>query len=300
LSTRFEKALAEIPDIKLIRRYPASFLTTFHIGGEVAYVIYAKSTGALCRCVLVALETGTPYRIIGRGSNLLACDDGYEGAWILTQECNALHFANNRLEAECGATLSAVIEACAQRGLGGLENLWGIPGSVGGAVTMNAGAFGTQFSDLLTAVDVFDTVEARHFSFGYDACQFGYRSSLFQERRYVILGASLRCANSRTDLIRARMERVDSDRRASQPLEYPSAGSVFRRPVGAFAGKLIREAGLVGKQIGGAQVSDQHAGFIVNRGGATAEDVKQLIVLICQTVYEKTGIKLTTELIIES
>lgn len=299
MEKQFERILSRIPDVRLITHYPASALTSFRIGGEIAYVLYPRTEEALCGAVKSLREAGMEYRIVGKGSNILARDEPFPGAWVVTRDCDELHFHGHRAEAGCGVPLNLLLDSCAERGLGGLENLRGIPGSVGGAVTMNAGAFGTQFSDILTAVRAYDIQTDRVVCLSYEECGFGYRQSVFQSGRYAVLRVALRCAVTRTDLVRSRMDRVATLRGASQPMNFPSAGSVFRRPAGNYAGKLISEAGLSGVSIGGAQVSEKHAGFIVNRGGATAADVRALIELIRKTVYEKSGILLEPELMME-
>ena len=295
----FLTALGAIRGLYLLEEYPASKLTTFEIGGPIAYVLYPQSISALVKTLRVCHLFGIPWRVIGRGSNLLARDEGYAGAWIMTEGCSRVRFCGCHAEAECGISLSALTEECAARGLGGLENLWGIPGTLGGACVMNAGAFGTRICDLVQAVNVYDPVLDRHSVLGFDACLFGYRESVFQHDPLVVTGVSLRLANSRTDLVRSHMDQVGRKREASQPLDYPSAGSVFRRPAGAYAGRLIQEAGLSGYRIGGAAVSEKHAGFIVNLGGASAKNVRDLIGHIQKAVYQRSGILLKTELIEE-
>ncbi len=299
MSQTFEAALSSISDVRLLTGYPAAHLTTFHIGGEVDYVVFPKTKDAIVEVIRLTKRLGIPYRIIGGGSNILARDEGFSGVWIVVRECSKVVFSDYRCEAECGAMLASVIEACATRGLAGAENLWGIPGTVGGAVVMNAGAFGTRMCDLVTAVQGYCPLTDTFVSLGYDECGFGYRESVFQRGEVVLLGASLRFSPCRTDLVRTQIAYVENRRRQSQPLEFPSAGSVFRRPPGSFAGQLIQEAGLRGYTVGGAQVSEKHAGFIINRGEATAADVNQLIFHIVRTVYDRSGIMLQTEIIRE-
>ena len=294
----FEHEIGSHDGLRMVKNYPSSNLTSFQIGGEIAYVLYPKTQSDLCEAVRLSIAYGLPYRIVGQGTNILAQDDPHNGVWIMTGDFCECAFSGHYVDVSAGITLSKLIEDASERGLSGIENLYGIPGSVGGAVCMNAGAFGTQFSDLLVSVTVYDTEDDIIRRLGYEDCEFQYRESVFQSGRYAILAATLRLGNSRTDLVRSRMERVMKKRVESQPLDLPSAGSVFKRPAGAYAGKLISECGLSGKEIGGAMVSLKHAGFIVNKGGATGADVRALIQLIMTTVYEKTGVLLTPELLI--
>lgn len=279
--------------------HPASRLTTFRIGGAVRYAIYPERVAVIPRLLRLIVESGIPFRIVGGGSNILACDEGFDGAWLLTRRCSSVTFHGAYAEADCGLMLHTLIERAAALGLGGLENLYGIPGTVGGAAVMNAGAYGVSFADAVTAVTVYDLWRGAIISLPFDRCAFGYRTSLFQNGRYVILRVALRFTSSREDLIRGAMQATVSRRAASQPLDLPSAGSVFRRPVGAFAARLIEEAGLSGYQIGNAAVSEKHCGFFVNLGGAAARDVRALVTHVQECVRQTSGVYLIPEIIME-
>ena len=285
--------------IRTLTDCPAASLTSFHIGGPVSCVVYPGSIESLLRVVELLRRECVPYRLVGYGTNLLARDEGYPGVWVMTPDCRAVRFRETRVEAECGMPLRSLVESAARRGLGGLENLFGIPGSVGGAVVMNAGAYGTSVSDLITSVTVYDEWRACTRSFSFDDCAFGYRKSIFQRGRYIVLSAEFRLTSSREDLVRAGMRSVTEKRVLSQPLDLPSAGSIFRRPVGAFAGKLIADADLAGERIGDIQVSPKHCGFFVNLGQGKAHEVRALIARVQNRVFEESGVFLQPELVIE-
>lgn len=285
--------------IRVEKNLPASRLTSFRIGGPISYVVYPRTIEALVSCLVSVRGAGIPFRVVGCGTNLLARDEGYPGIWFVTRDMKEIRIQKTRAEVLCGVTLRALVDTAARVGLGGMENLFGIPGTVGGALMMNAGAYGTSTGDLVENVTVFDLWREKILSFSFDDCRFGYRKSVFQEGRYVILSAEFRLTPSREDLIRATMRRLTESRAASQPLEYPNAGSIFRRPVGAFAGKLISDAGLRGYRMGDIQVSEKHCGFFVNRGSGTARDVKQLISFVQERVFDTSGVVLRPELVME-
>ncbi len=294
----FEKLIGAYPHISVRRDVPASSMTTFRIGGNVRMVV-SPAVEDIVHIVRLCRATDIPYRIIGCGSNLLARDEGYDGVWILTGNCQNISIRDCHAEVSAGVTLDALIDTLADAELSGLENLAGIPGSVGGAVTMNAGAFGTCISDLLVAVDVYDTKRNESYSMPYEQCNFSYRKSIFQSGRYVVLAASFRLGHGRGDLIASHAAHIREKRLASQPYEYPSAGSVFRRPRDHYAGKLIGDCGFSGYRVGDACVSQKHNGFIVNLGNASSRDVRTIIKDIRKKVFETTGVLLQTEVIME-
>ena len=295
----FLSLLKQCRGVRTLFDFPAASLTSFHIGGPVACVVYPANIESFLRVVELLRRECIPYRIVGCGTNLLARDEGYSGVWVMTVDCRAISYHGTRVEAECGMSLRSLVECSARQGLGGLENLFGIPGSVGGAVVMNAGAYGTSVSDLISSVTVYDEWRACTRSFSFDDCSFGYRKSIFQGGRYLVLSAEFRLTPSREDLVRAGMRSVSEKRVSSQPLDLPSAGSIFRRPVGAFTGKLIADAGLAGARVGDIQVSPKHCGFFVNLGRGRACDVRALIARVQDRVYEESGIFLRPELVIE-
>lgn len=299
MKTAFPEHLQSLGAVSCDTDQPASRLTTFRIGGAVRYAIYPERVAVLPRLLELIAESGIPFRIVGGGSNILAADEGFDGAWILTRRCSSITFHGVYAEADCGLALHTLIEQAAALGLGGLENLYGIPGTVGGAAVMNAGAYGVSFADAVTTVTAYDLWRREILSLPFDRCAFGYRTSLFQNGRYVILQVTLRFTPLREDLIRSTMQTTVSRRAAAQPLDLPSAGSVFRRPVGAFAARLIEEAGLSGYRIGNVEVSKKHCGFFVNLGGAMARDVRALVAHVQELVRQTSGVYLIPEIIME-
>lgn len=295
----FLEALKNLHGIRCDRDYPAKRLTTFRIGGNIRYALYPETTEVLCNLLCLLSEQSIPFRIIGCGSNILASDEEYPGAWVMTKRCAGIRFNGFQIEADCGVPLHTLIELAASHGLGGIENLYGIPGSLGGAVVMNAGAYGVSVASVVSAVVAWDLWRGSAISIPLENCAFGYRSSLFQGGRYVILKVALRMTPSREDIIRATMNAITVRRASAQPLDQPSAGSVFRRPVGTFASKLIEEAGLRGYAIGGACISEKHAGFFVNTGTATAQQMRSLIALTQDRVLRHSGVYLIPEIIME-
>ncbi len=291
--------LEKIPHCKYKTDISASELTTFQIGGNISLVFFPENRDELIQAGKFCHERKIPYRIIGAGSNVLASDEGFDGVWILTERCCYTEVRENHVEVSTGVKLNDLINLAIEKELAGLENLYGIPGSVGGAIFMNAGAFGTSFSDLLVAVDVYDISRDKIYSLPYEKCGFSYRKSMFQKGGYIILGASLRLAYSRSDIVKSRARSVSEKRLASQPCEFPSAGSIFRRPRDHYAGKLIGDAGFSGYRVGGACVSAKHNGFIINLGNATCQDVKTIIADIRKRIFETKGILLQTEIMIE-
>ena len=269
--------------------------TTFRIGGPASLAVFPQDAEELIRAVRFCREAELPYLLLGCGSDVLADDGGYAGAVIFTTEMKRISVCGETLTAEAGTPLSLCACAARDASLAGMAFAYGIPGSVGGGVFMNAGAYGGEIVQILSSVDCYDAEEDRRFTLSAAECALGYRTSVFQKTGYIILRASFALHGGDREAIRAEMNDYMARRREKQPLEYPSAGSVFKRPTGYYAGTLIQEAGLKGCRIGGAQVSEKHAGFIVNVGGATAQDVQQLIARIQQTVEEKYGVRLEPE-----
>lgn len=277
---------------------PMSDHTTFRIGGCADVYATPESEELLIRAVQIAREENVRYYVMGRGSNLLFSDDGYRGVVISTLELRNISVCGNTVICGCGASLNSIAVAARDASLEGLAFAYGIPGLVGGAVFMNAGAYGGQISDVLVKSTYFDPATGNIGTFTGAEHKFGYRESVYKENpRLVILCAEFKLENGDRHKITADMEDYMGRRRSKQPLEYPSAGSVFKRPVGHFAGRLIEESGLKGKKIGGATVSEKHAGFIVNAGGATAKDVLELIDFIKSEVRKNYSVELTCEVI---
>lgn len=270
--------------------------TTFRIGGRVALLIEPTSEQQLITALRLTHRSGVRTLMLGRGSNVLFADEDMLVAVIRTTELRAVRVDGLSVTAACGATLNE-IALCAQRAaLGGLEFAYGIPGTLGGALCMNAGAFGGEMSDVVTSVRVFDMEHDAVLSLGREQLDFSYRHSLLLAAPHLVaLGAGMALYADSADEIAARMQENMQRRRDKQPLEYPSAGSVFKRPEGAFAGALIEQSGLKGYRIGDAMVSPKHAGFIVNVGHATAHDVLLLIEHIRKTVMHDHGVMLEPE-----
>ncbi len=277
------------------REVPLAGRTTFRIGGPAELLVAPGCAKEAAAAWALAKAFGVPVRALGEGSDLLVADEGVRGVVMaLTEGLGAVRVEGDRLFAEAGASNASVAAAARAAGLAGYEFACGIPGSIGGAAIMNAGAYGGQFSDVAESVLCAD--DEGHI-FEVDAAQaaWGYRESLMGERGLLVLGATLRLRPDDPDAIRGRMDDLTRRREEKQPLSLPSAGSTFKRPEGHFAGKLIDDAGLRGHRIGGAQVSELHAGFVVNAGGATARDVAALIEHVRTVVRERFGVTLEPE-----
>ena len=297
----FEKALCTLPETAgrrfFIRHdFPLSRVTSFHIGGNADLAVYPADAEAFAYALDAVVQAGVPYTVIGNGSNTLVRDGGFRGVVFVTTDMRRVTIDGTRLTGGCGVLLGSIGTNASRAGLAGAEFANGIPGTLGGAVYMNAGAYGGQLADIVCETVCYD-LDAKQVLHLDNATQhFGYRHSVFMEKNYIILSATLQLTKDEPDAIRARMNDYLARRREKQPLEYPSAGSVFKRPEGHFAGKLIEDAGLKGLCVGGAEVSPKHAGFIVNVGGATARDVLELIERIREKVYAMSGVTLECEI----
>ena len=276
---------------------PMSAHTTFKIGGAADVLITVSSIDELKTTVAACKENGTPYMILGNGSNLLVSDAGIKGAVILLDgSFKEIAVDGEIITAGAGLKLSRLCTAALEEGLSGLEFAYGIPGTVGGAMYMNAGAYGGEMKDAAVSVTAL-TADGEVREYPAEELQLGYRTSIFKTNGEIILYSKFRLHKDEKSAIKARMDDVMNRRKTKQPLEYPSAGSVFKRPEGAFAGTLIEQCGLKGKTVGGAQVSEKHAGFIINIGGATCDDVMNLVTLVQETVKSQTGYFLEREII---
>lgn len=269
--------------------------TTFRVGGAADIFLLPKDTAELKDALHILKKYDIPTMVIGNGSNLLVRDKGIRGAVIqLYPRMAEVAAAGEQIEAKGGALLSTVAAKAADAGLTGLEFAAGIPGSIGGAVVMNAGAYGGEMKDVLISVDVLtENLEIK--TIPAEKLELGYRHSIVPEAGYIVLSAKMQLQKGDEAAIRSRMAELAEQRREKQPLQYPSAGSTFKRPTGYFAGKLVQDAGLKGKTIGGAQVSEKHSGFLINIGGATAQDILDLIAFCQQEVQEQFGVTLETE-----
>lgn len=292
----FENRLAGIIGADRIRTgEPMSGHTTFRVGGPADYYVEPETEEELSRVLALCRETGQEFMILGNGSNLLVGDGGYRGVMIaLGRSFSEITVEENRVRAGAGAMLAAVAKQALSHALTGLEFAAGIPGTIGGAVFMNAGAYGSDMSAVLETVTVMNR-DGEVLTLQADQLELGYRTSCVGREGYVVLEAVMLLQPGEEAEIRAVMEDLSQKRRTKQPLEYPSAGSTFKRPTGYFAGKLIQDAGLRGFRVGGAQVSEKHCGFVINRGGATAADVMDLCHAVQQKVKEQFGVELEME-----
>jgi UDP-N-acetylmuramate dehydrogenase len=271
--------------------------TTFHIGGPAALLVEPRDEEQLVSTLRAIRESGVYALVLGRGSNLLLPDEGIRGVVVRTCALDAITTEGHTLTARGGASLAQITRTAQKAGLSGLEFAYGIPGTLGGALFMNAGAYGGEMSQVVTSVRLYDADKDEIMVLSGEQMQFAYRHSVLQAHpEWSVLSATLTLVPDDAEHIDSRMQDYMTRRREKQPLNYPSAGSVFKRPAGAFAGALIEESGLKGYSVGGAMVSQKHAGFIVNTGGATARDVVVLIEHIKQTVYRDHGIELETEI----
>ena len=274
---------------------PMSAHTTFRIGGCADVFADVSSAEEIRSLIDICRENDYPYMVVGNGSNLLVGDNGIRGLVIhVGRNMAEINVDGEKVYAQAGALMSAVAAVCLENELMGFEPMSGIPGTIGGGIFMNAGAYGGELSQVIETVTYLDD-NGEIITEKCESLDLGYRHSMFQQNDYVILSCVMKFEKGNKDEIKAAMADYRSRRNEKQPVTMPSAGSTFKRPEGYFAGKLIQDAGLQGYQIGGAQVSTLHAGFVVNVGNATAADVEALISHIQKTVYEKFGVKLEPE-----
>ncbi len=294
-----ENILSRIADIvgadNVAADEPMARHTTFRVGGPADYFVRPVDVEQIPALISLGRMENIPYFILGNGSNLLVSDEGYRGMIInIADNMNGVDIHDGVIRAQAGAMLTKVGRLARDNSLTGLEFASGIPGTIGGAVYMNAGAYGGEMKDVVVSVRAMDT-DGRVYDLSVDEMDFSYRHSVIGERGLVVLEVMMKLAEGNLDEIDSRMNELAEARRSKQPLEYPSAGSTFKRPEGYFAGKLIMDAGLRGYSVGGAQVSEKHCGFVVNRGGATASDVMTLIRDVQDKVREEFEVELETE-----
>ena len=274
---------------------PLSLHTTFKIGGPAELFVSPCSVAEVSQVVLACEQAGEPWRVLGCGSDLLVSDEGVDGVVIEVRDnLSSIRVEGSRIVAEAGATNADVAEAARAAGVSGYEFAGGIPGTIGGAAIMNAGAYDGEFSQVCVRVTCV-TPEGRIVEVPRDETEWSYRHSMFDAARYVVVAATLELSPAPEEDIRARMDELTSKREAKQPIDMPSAGSTFKRPEGYFAAALIDQAGLGGLSVGGAQVSTKHTGFVVNAGDATAADVQSLIAEVQRRVFEDSGVMLEPE-----
>ena len=268
--------------------------TTFRVGGPADVLVQPDET-ALAAILALCRQYHVSYSFLGNGSNLLVGDKGIRGVVIeMTDPMGNIEVDGTKITAQAGAMLSKIANTAASNGLGGMEFAAGIPGSVGGAVVMNAGAYGREMKDIIEKVYVLDENGAQ-LELDRDALDLGYRHSCIPEKKYIVTKVVLELVPRNEAEIRSEMKELNEKRAEKQPLQYPSAGSTFKRPEGYFAGKLIMDAGLRGYQVGGAQVSEKHCGFVINKGDATAADICQLMRDVSDKVQAQFGVVLEPE-----
>lgn len=276
---------------------PMSRHTTFRIGGEADCFVEIENLDQLTHLQRYLQMVEQPCLVLGNGSNLLVSDRGYAGVVLhVGPRMQQIQVQEDRMIVQAGALMAQVAQAACEHGLTGLEFASGIPGTMGGGVIMNAGAYGGEISQVVSQVKVVDR-QGNVLELDNATMEFGYRTSAIKYQPFTVVEVTLQLARGERESIRSRMEELAAKRREKQPLEYPSAGSIFKRPEGYFAGELIMKSGLRGYQIGGARVSDKHCGFIVNMGKATCEDVRDLIAHVQERVKDCFGVDLETEVI---
>lgn len=291
----YKKLLQIIEKDRVLIDEPMKKHTTFRVGGNADYFVMPKTIEEVEDVVVLCEKEKLPYYILGNGSNLLVGDKGYRGVIIqIYKEMNRITVDGEKVRAQAGALLSKVGSVALDAGLAGFEFAAGIPGTVGGAVVMNAGAYGGEMKDILTSATVL-TGDGNVLKLTNEELELGYRTSVIAKMNYVVLEAEYQLKRGDKTAIRARMDELKAQRVTKQPLEYPSAGSTFKRPEGYFAGKLIQDAGLRGFQVGGAQVSEKHCGFVINMGDATAADIVELMNQVSDKVYKEFGVTLEPE-----
>ena len=296
MTDRISRRFCEIVgENKVLEQEPMARHTTFRIGGPADYFVELGSIEQIRAAIQVCREENLPWFVLGRGSNLLVSDKGYRGVILsIYKDFQKTEIQGETVTVQAGVLLTTLSGKVLDASLTGLEFAAGIPGTIGGAVVMNAGAYGGEMKDIVRKVTVLDQDgEVRTLTCG--EMQFGYRTSLAKKKGYIVLGAELTLKQGEKEKIREEMQALKAKRIEKQPLEFPSAGSTFKRPEGYFAGKLIMDAGLRGAAVGGAQVSEKHCGFVVNTGNATAADVRELMRQVQGKVQEQFGVHLEPE-----
>lgn len=286
-----------IPRERILFHEPMSKYTTFRVGGEAECILVVQNEDELARLIPYLNQIEQEYFIIGNGSNLLVGDKGYRGMVVkFGEEMEQIQVDGTRMTVKAGALLSKAAMTAKQHSLTGLEFAAGIPGSIGGGIVMNAGAYEGEMKQVVESVRVMDR-DGQILTLDNDTMEFGYRTSIIKNRPFIVVEVVLQLAEGDQEKIAAKMEELAVLRRSKQPLEYASAGSTFKRPEGYYAGKLIMDAGMRGYRIGGAQVSDKHCGFIVNTGKATAADIKEVIEEVQERVKERFHVMLEPEIV---
>ena len=290
-----QKFCREFGSDRVLLEEPMKRHTTFRIGGPAEVFVMPGNLEEVQRILEICRTEDLPYFILGNGSNLLVSDHGYRGVIIqLDRNLGEITVKGTEIRAAAGSLLSTIAATARKSSLTGFEFAGGIPGTLGGAVTMNAGAYGGEMKDVLKEVTVMNQ-DGEILTIPADKLELGYRTSIIKTAGYIVLEAVISLKEGNIEEITALGRKLSAQRIKKQPLEYPSAGSTFKRPEGYFAGKLIMDSNLRGYRVGGAQVSEKHCGFVINAGGATAEDVSILMKNVTDIVYEKFGVKLEPE-----
>lgn len=297
MKNNFAELRKSMPELFLLQNAAMASYTSFQFGGPADLLAEPGNAEQIVRLVQYANQSGLPYLVIGKGSNLIVRDGGIRGLVIVLSDKYSWMemLTKTRIKAEAGTRLISLARCAYEQGLSGLEFACGIPGSLGGAVAMDAGAYGGEMKQVVQQVTALNR-EGQIICLSNEEMNFSYRHSTALEQHLIVLSAELELTEKDPEEIKALMDDLSAKRRSKQPLQYPSAGSVFKRPPGNFAGTLIEQAGLKGYRIGDAQVSELHAGFIINLGHATAGDVLQLIQHIQKTVYRQSGVLLEPEI----
>ena len=290
--SKFEEVIGKD---RVLTEEPMKKHTTFRLGGAADYFLCPAKAEQVAELIHICREEKIPYFVLGNGSNLLVSDSGYRGAVIqIFKNMNEIHVKGTQVHVQAGALLSATAKKALEAELTGMEFASGIPGTIGGAAVMNAGAYGGEMKDIIKSVTVL-TTEGEIRILDASELKFGYRTSVIKEKGYIVLEAVIQLCPGEKEKIQNRMEELKVQRVTKHPLEYPRAGSTFKRPEGFFAGKLIQDCGLRGYRVGGAQVSEKHCGFVINTGDAAAADVWQLIRDVQEKVYQQFQVKLEPE-----
>lgn len=295
--TDFQNKMRDfLPEIDLHFGEPMAKHTSFRIGGPAEVMAFPKSPEELAAVLQAAKQLGVTPAVLGAGTNVLAPDEGLPGLTVCLKDCmDGLEVLDgSRIRAAAGVTMARAAVFAAKHDLGGMEFAHGIPGSIGGGVYMNAGAYGGEICEICCAVEAMD-LSGERYRFTGEQMQFSYRHSILEDRAMIVLSAEFQLTPCPSSQVKAKMQELMAKRRASQPLDMPSAGSAFKRPVGGYAAALIDGSGLKGFQVGGAAVSTKHAGFVVNIGGATAADVQKLLKQVSDRVFADSGIRLEPE-----
>ncbi len=292
-----QKISQYIPENRILRQEPMRLHTTFRVGGPAALFLELQSEQEFRDILTLLHAEEEDYFTVGNGSNLLISDTGYNGVILHpSKNFGDVRVEGERLICESGATLAAIARTALEQELTGFEFAAGIPGSLGGAIVMNAGAYDGEMKQVVETVKLI-TPEGEIITKDSEEMEFSYRHSILKEKPYLVLSVTIKLRKGEKEQIKARMEELAQKRREKQPLEYPSAGSTFKRPEGYFAAKLIQDAGLRGLMVGGAQVSEKHCGFVINKDQATAKDIYELMKRVQEQVKEKYGVMLEPEVI---